>query len=368
MGSKLTEQEKRDLRKLEALQAQHAREKEEARRKASEALEEAERRKFSTVLLNAAKEGSREDVQEIIKDMNRALVLGIRDMSGNTALHKTAMYNNHVVAKLLIDIGANVDATEERGMTALMLAMANGFVETSKVLLEAGASLSLRSIDKRFTPLMYAARWGSYACCKLAIQREGALQHLREKPPNSANIADLARSSGFAGVAVYLDSAASAAAVEAATAAEESAAKAAARPTPSSKEVIATAWNTGGAKQTSRPGTSTVASARSATPSSPADEVGNAVPLPAMAAPADANAANGAQPGKQGRLQSMTSISVTSLGSPFPANAAPANIASSPHDMQRAESNVARLHRASKEAIRSIAGRIERLSKELLSG
>ena len=49
------------------------------------------------------------------------------------------MYDQHEVIQTLIDLGADLEITESRGRTALMLAAANGFTETCELLTASGA-------------------------------------------------------------------------------------------------------------------------------------------------------------------------------------------------------------------------------------
>ena len=218
---KLTESERKALRKLEQQWAtEQAREKELARAKHLEEVE-AEGKRAGLVLISAAKRG---DSEEVVKLLKSTPDVNTTDLSGNTSLHKTAMYNHHAVARLLIKAGVKVDAVEYRGMTALMLAMANGYVETARELLQAGASLGLRSSDKGYTPLMYAALWGKFACCKLGVERDDGSVHILTKMKNGDTAASIAIKAGFVGVADYL----STKATEAKAAAKEAAAAAAA--------------------------------------------------------------------------------------------------------------------------------------------
>jgi hypothetical protein len=53
------------------------------------------------------------------------------------------------VIKLLIEHGANVNATDSRGMTPLHCAASSGFAETARILLEQGADMLALNVDGR---------------------------------------------------------------------------------------------------------------------------------------------------------------------------------------------------------------------------
>lgn len=176
------------------------------------------RNKAGNELISAAKRGNAQEVEKVLSGAvgDKSLAIIATDESGNTALHKTAMYNHHAVARVLLNAGAHVDATEFRGMTALMLAMANGFVETAKELMHSNASLSIRSANTGYTALMYAALWGKFACCQLVVNRADGHVHLVAQAKSGETAMSIARKAGFVGVADFLSKATTAAEVAAA--------------------------------------------------------------------------------------------------------------------------------------------------------
>ena len=78
---------------------------------------------------------------------------------GATALHWASHRNDLEAAKLLIAAGADVNAANELGATPLWLAAINGSAATVKLLLEAGANPNV-ALKLGETPLMAAARSG----------------------------------------------------------------------------------------------------------------------------------------------------------------------------------------------------------------
>lgn len=67
----------------------------------------------------------------------------------------------------------DINALDEEGRSALHYAAWNGLLETLLVLLSAGATVDIRSGDRRSTPLHFAAGMGHLACVE-ALLRHGA--------------------------------------------------------------------------------------------------------------------------------------------------------------------------------------------------
>ncbi len=113
---------------------------------------------------------------------------------GQTALMVVARGGNTAAAKLLIERGADVNASEQRkGQTALMWAVAQSQPAMVELLLAHGAEADARSNENDwprmvtaeprqknlmpggFTPLLYAARQGCLACAKSLIAAGAAV-------------------------------------------------------------------------------------------------------------------------------------------------------------------------------------------------
>ena len=91
------------------------------------------------------------------------------DRKGNTAL-TLAAENGHVeVTQLLLEAGANTDAHDRKGNRALTLAAENGHVEVTRLLLEAGAHKDLKASDG-YTALMVAAENGHVEITRLLLE------------------------------------------------------------------------------------------------------------------------------------------------------------------------------------------------------
>ena len=67
-----------------------------------------------------------------------------RDRHGQTALMNAARDGQVAVVRLLADRGADLNHRAKFGLTALMLAIIRGHTEVARVLVEAGADVTLR--------------------------------------------------------------------------------------------------------------------------------------------------------------------------------------------------------------------------------
>ena len=101
------------------------------------------RQQTTYVLRQSAREGDYAEVKRLIEvgaDVNA------QDDYGNTALMVALEMGYIEIAKLLIDAGAYVNAQDYYGDTALMLASGGGHPEIVKLLIEAGADVNAVTI------------------------------------------------------------------------------------------------------------------------------------------------------------------------------------------------------------------------------
>ena len=109
------------------------------------------------------KEMALEEIALIDSELSELIENGARvdavDEDGRTALMVAVAKNNADCVKALLVVGADVNAEDKGGETALMKAALNGNAEIVKVLLEAGADVNAKDKDG-FTPLVCAAKKG----------------------------------------------------------------------------------------------------------------------------------------------------------------------------------------------------------------
>jgi len=93
-----------------------------------------------------------------------------RDKRGVPVLCIAARENNRAMVDLLIDAGANVNLrSEDRGNTALMDAVAGGFIKIAEDLIEAGTDVNIQSKDGQ-TALIIAVGKGDVELCKKLLE------------------------------------------------------------------------------------------------------------------------------------------------------------------------------------------------------
>ena len=100
------------------------------------------------------------------------------DENGNTALALEAMQGNAACVSTLLAAGADVDAANKDSKTALMWAAMTGHKACVSLLLAAGADVEAANRDGG-TALMLAARYGQAACVALL---QGAARWRRRRP------------------------------------------------------------------------------------------------------------------------------------------------------------------------------------------
>ena len=90
------------------------------------------------------------------------------DKDGKTALMRAVCKGHEEIVKLLLKAGTDVRAADKDGSTALMGAARWGYEETVKLLLKAGADVHAADRDGS-TALTLAAQWGHVEAVKLLL-------------------------------------------------------------------------------------------------------------------------------------------------------------------------------------------------------
>jgi len=146
----------------------------------------------------AALDGELEKVKELL---TAGTTVNAIDQDGHTAL-MLAAYNGHSEILLaLINGGASVDQRDLMGRTALLYASTGPFPETVKILLDKGAEPNIVDSDEHFSPLMHAAAEGNFEVVKILLEFE-ADPSLTDVDGDDAE--SFTRQAGHTAVADYL--------------------------------------------------------------------------------------------------------------------------------------------------------------------
>lgn len=146
--------------------------------------------------------GSITDPRIVSLFLDRGLPVDTSDSNGNTLQMLAARNGVTQVVQLLASRGANVNAKDKMGMTALHLAVANhGRASTVSDLLRLGAEVNSSSSDGT-TPLMGASRVGRADMIKLLAENGAHINALNERGETALMFA--ARTGRTAAVQVLL--------------------------------------------------------------------------------------------------------------------------------------------------------------------
>ena len=123
---------------------------------------------FESGLLNAAWIGNNEAVQFLL---DLGVNVDCTNEQGSTALMLATECGYEPVVQTLISGGANVNIQDSYGCTALMLASENGHFQVTKLLLNEEADVNI-SNNEGFTALMLASQNGHFQVTKLLLSKQ----------------------------------------------------------------------------------------------------------------------------------------------------------------------------------------------------
>lgn len=128
---------------------------------------------LNSQLRDAALEGNKQLVETLIKSGANVNAL---DIHGRTALRSAVFHGHYEICKLLIDKGVDVNALNIKfGSSGLMIAARHGHKEISELLIAHGAFVNVQD-DCGLTALMLAAqRNGFVNICELLLAKDASI-------------------------------------------------------------------------------------------------------------------------------------------------------------------------------------------------
>lgn len=120
--------------------------------------------------MNLSRASSKGDIATVKKLVNEGADVNATDSSGRTALIEAAWGGYNEVVSFLIEKGANVNACDNAGCTALMRAAEEGHEAVVKTLAKSGADVNLCGKVRGTTALMLASEQGHLKVIELLIE------------------------------------------------------------------------------------------------------------------------------------------------------------------------------------------------------
>lgn len=132
----------------------------------------------------AAKRGYTEQIQEALEN-NKDQSINSRDSLGNTPLHWACSGGHFDAAKLLVQLGADVNVVNQYGDTPLHKAAWKSYAEICELLINNGASPSrlVKNQDNK-TPLDLARNFQVQRLVAPPMEVQGRLKHNRSSKVN----------------------------------------------------------------------------------------------------------------------------------------------------------------------------------------
>ncbi len=128
-------------------------------------------------------------VEYFVKDLKMKYLVNETDARLNTGLH-LASNNGHIsIVNVLIDVGANMNAKNMDGFTALELSCRKGFFEVSKVLINRFPRLSTSEETVKDDPLHVACHEGAFEVVRLLLSKGAVIDLLNHEKKNCLDIA-----------------------------------------------------------------------------------------------------------------------------------------------------------------------------------
>ena len=120
-----------------------------------------------STLIQAAKKGN---VELVKSALDNGANVNAKDADGWTALHQSALYGPKEVVELLIAKGADINAKERDRWAPLDQAAYNGHIEIAELLISKGADVNTKN-NMEMSPLHHASIKGHKEIVQLLISR-----------------------------------------------------------------------------------------------------------------------------------------------------------------------------------------------------
>jgi ankyrin repeat protein len=140
-------------------------------------------------MMNALRNGNRKEFNSALRQNIEAV--NAKGPGGWTPIMYAAFYGDGEAVRLLLDKGANPNAQNEAGGTALMYAA--GDTEKTRLLLDGGSNPNLRSGEGRTALLIAVGRAGSYDAVKLLLEKGADAKARLPGGPGALTLAITAR-------------------------------------------------------------------------------------------------------------------------------------------------------------------------------
>lgn len=130
---------------------------------------------------SAARMGDTEKLKELTSNWKGHSILNnkIGDFMGLSPLHWAVaagkVQGRKECVQILLDAGADIEAMNNAGNTALHYAAATSKSECVRILIENGANVEAKSLNSGFTALHYATQRGDVDCTLLLLDKEANL-------------------------------------------------------------------------------------------------------------------------------------------------------------------------------------------------
>jgi serine/threonine-protein phosphatase 6 regulatory ankyrin repeat subunit B len=132
-------------------------------------------------LIESARKGDTAGVKALI---DKGADVNAKNKDGDTALMSASLKGHTEIVKALIEKGADVNAKDKAGWTALMSASFYGYIEIVRALLNKGADVNAKS-ENGYTALMYASQYGRIEIVN-ALLNKGANVNAKNKDGKTA--------------------------------------------------------------------------------------------------------------------------------------------------------------------------------------